>query len=407
MAADDERGSGPELVTGAQATPARRDCFDDVQQRLHEHEELYRYVIELHGLIPWTADANGSIVGVGRRWKDLTGAAPATGLGEGWMGFIHPDDRERVAKEWGEAVRSGDRLRISYRVLTTEGSYRWCEAKTRKRLDGGTQPAIWYGTLEDVHERHLAEESHGRLQEELIQVSRLNAVGAMASVIAHDLNQPLTAATSYLRGAKRLLGERKGSRYEVIDALDEADRAVVRSADIVRQMRAFLARGEVERRTERLTDILEEACRFALSDAARRGISHSTDFAADCCVLIDRVQVQQVLVNLLRNAVEAVSGTKRRHIKIETRFAGDFQCEVSVSDTGPGIAEEARERLFDPFYTTRRDGMGLGLSIGRMIVEAHGGSIFAEPRPGGGTRMSFTLPAARTGPGLPPEDQPK
>lgn len=390
MEQSDEAGPGVELVTDS----AGSGELQDVQQRLHECEELYRYVIELHGLIPWTADAAGRIVGVGRRWLELTGADPVTGLGAGWLDFVHPDDRDNVGEEWSEAVRSRDRLQITYRVLTGDGGYRWCEAKTRKRLDEGTQAAVWYGTLEDVHERQLIAETNERIQGELIHVSRLNAIGAMASVIAHDLNQPLTAAVSYLRGSKTLLSIGEAPVAEIVTALDEADRAIVRASDIVRRMRGFIARGEIERRTENLTELLEEACEFALADTARRGISYRSHFDANCFVLVDRVQVQQVVVNLLRNAVDAVSGRQRRRVEIRSARVGDDLCEVSISDTGPGIAAEAVPKLFDPFYTTRRDGMGLGLAISRMIVEAHGGSIRAEARREGGTIMRFTLPTS-------------
>lgn len=223
----------------------------------------------------------------------------------------------------------------------------------------------------------------------------------MASVIAHDLNQPLTAAAHYVRGARQLLRKDAGLSAEVSTALDEADRAIVRSAEIVRRMRDFVARGHAEKQIEPLNDVLREVCAFALSDAARRGIAYRTLLSGQPAVLIDRVQIQQVLVNLLRNAVEAVCARPTREILITTAPTVTGMYKVQVSDTGPGISETATARLFDPFYTTREDGMGLGLAISRMIVEAHGGSIWTEPREGGGTVVTFTLPTAQEVSGLP------
>lgn len=372
-----------------------------VLRRLEASEELYQEFVELSGLVLWIADARGRVVSVGLRWTDLTGADPSSGLGEGWLTFLHPDDRPSVVEQWTEAVRNRDRLIMHYRLRSEDGGYRWCEARMRKRHDVNEQPAVWFGTLEDVHEQHIIAQTNDRLQSALIQASRLNAMGALASVIAHDLNQPLTAAAHYIRGSRALLSDPATPTSEILVALDEADRNIVHGSEIVRRMRGFIAHGNVERKVERLADVLHEACEFALADATRRGITHRADFAADCKVLIDRVQVQQVVVNLLRNAVEAVSETKERRIEIRTDPIEGQRCEVSVSDTGAGIPEGVEDRLFAPFVTTRMDGMGLGLSICRMIVEAHGGTIAAEPRPGGGTIMRFTLPTRAADPGSP------
>jgi two-component system, LuxR family, sensor kinase FixL len=368
---------------------------------LPKDDELYRYIVDLSGLLPWTADGDGEILAVGNQWVQWTGAPVAAALGQGWLSFVHPEDRRSVHADWLHAVRTSDRLSIRWRLRFADGCYRWIEGRTRKRMDGASLPALWYGTLEDVHERQIVEEANQRMQAELIHASRLNAVGAMASVIAHDLNQPLTAAAHFLRGSRQLLRKAGALSAEVADALEEADRNIVRSSEIVRRMRGFIASGEMERTVEPLTEIVQEACDFALADATRRGIGHRAEFETGCKVLVDRVQVQQVLVNLLRNAVEAVSKVDCRDIVLRTRSLGSDLCEVTVEDSGPGIPPANRERLFDPFFSTRRDGMGLGLAISRMIVEAHGGTIWTEPREGGGTLVGFTVPKAI----VPPDPQ--
>lgn len=364
------------------------------QRRLAESEERYRYTIDLSGMIAWTADANGKINGVGERWRDWTGTVPEVALAEGWMRFIHPADAPEVAHRWSETVRAGNRIDITYRLLGEDGVYRWVNARATKRVDGDPGGTVWYGTLEDVHDGRLAAEASQRTQAELEHVSRLGAMGAMASAIAHDLNQPLTAIAHYVRGSRRLAETLTGdNRADLLAALSDADRSVVRAGDIVRRVREFVTRGAVEQRVETLGDIIAESARFALTDAAEKGVSISLSLTGDCQVFVDRVQMQQVFVNLIRNAVEAMEGRPHRELTIATsRRVGE--CEVVVSDTGRGVPEEVRGRLFDPFYTTRANGMGVGLSITRTIVEGHGGTISLDPPNGGGATFRFTLPLA-------------
>jgi two-component system, LuxR family, sensor kinase FixL len=373
----------------------RIDELERAQQRLRASEELYRHVVELSSLIPWTSDDDGNILTVGERWTDWTGAPVAAALGTGWIAYLHPDDHGHVLPAWAEALRNGTPLQLEYRLRTAAGDYRWCHVRTRRRGDGGEAASLWYGTLEDIHERRTALDAYHRAQADLAHVSRLSAMGAMATAIAHDLNQPLTASVHYIRGCRSLLAGIDGPAKDEVEAgLDGADANIVRASDIVRRVREFVSRGSVDRGPERLIPLIDGACDFALGDAAARGIVHRSDYRADCVVMVDRVQVQQVLVNVIRNAVEALDGAPRREIVFATRKASPDLCEVRVTDTGPGIAPEAAARLFDPFYTTRAHGMGMGLSISRTIVEAHGGSIRHEAPPSGGTTIAFTLPIA-------------
>lgn len=378
--------------------------LERAQQQLRESEELYRHVVELSSLIPWTADGQGRILAVGKRWRDWTGAAPHQATGTGWQDFVHPEDADGLLQAWTQAVWTGQRFEREWRVRGTDGSYRWCHARAAKRLDQDGGDIVWYGTLEDVQERHEAEDAYRRAQAELAHVSRLSAMGAMASAIAHDLNQPLTAIAQYVRGCKRLLGDVEGpGRDELADGLENADRNTVRASDIVRRVREFVTRGTVETRRENLAELVEEACRFAMADPSAHGVRCRVGLDGDCMALADRIQVRQVLVNLIRNAVDAVQGRRRRDIVIRTGCGRPGYCEVSVSDTGPGIAPADRARIFDPLYTTRTDGMGVGLSISRTIVEAHGGAIWIDPRDGEGATIRFTLPVAAPADGQAPE----
>ena len=248
------------------------------------------------------------------------------------------------------------------------------------------------GFVRDLTERERTEARLKELQSELVHISRLTALGEMASALAHELNQPLSAIANYLRGSVRLLANDPIPRERLSEALDKANEQTLRAGQIIRRLRDFVARGETERRVESLPKLIEEAGALALVGAKEHGVRVSFDLdpAADL-VLADKVQVQQVILNLIRNAIDAMDASPRRELQIITRPAPDHLAQVTVSDTGPGISPEVAEQLFQPFITTKRHGMGVGLSISRTIVEAHGGRIWVETTPGGGATFHFTL----------------
>jgi two-component system sensor kinase FixL len=218
-------------------------------------------------------------------------------------------------------------------------------------------------------------------------------MGEMASALAHELNQPLSANANYLSGARRMLdsGERDDERLR--DALAKATEQALRAGETIRRLRDFLARGEGERTVESLSKLVREACALALVGAKEDNVrmQYRLDPQAEE-VLVDRVQVQQVILNLVRNALDAMrEHAGRRELIVSTALGEDDMAIVSVMDTGPGLDSDTAARLFQPFVTTKAQGMGVGLSISRNIVEAHGGRIWTEPNPGGGAIFRFTL----------------
>jgi two-component system, LuxR family, sensor kinase FixL len=231
------------------------------------------------------------------------------------------------------------------------------------------------------------------LQAELIFVSRFAALGEMASTLAHELNQPLMAVTSYLSGARIYLDRGKAEELSLVrEAIGGAEEQALRAGQIIKRLREFFARGESDRRPENLQKLIEEASALALAGAKEIGahISFSFDRRAHP-VVVDKVQIQQVILNLMRNALEALQDVERRELKVTTRGLDAETVEVSVIDSGPGIAPEIAAKLFQPFMTTKRNGMGVGLSISRTIIEAHGGKLWTESNPKGGTIFRLTL----------------
>jgi two-component system sensor kinase FixL len=255
------------------------------------------------------------------------------------------------------------------------------------------------GFVHDLTEHQQTQARLQELQAELLHVSRLSVMGEMASALAHELNQPLSAISNYMSGSRRLLAESSHPNVSKIEeALERGAEQAVRAGQIIRRLRDFVSRGESEKRVESLSKLVTEAGALGLSGAREKGVLLRFNLDPDLdSVLVDRVQIQQVLVNLFRNALEAMSQSSPRELVAQNTMGADDTIEVAISDTGHGLSPEAQKNLFQTFFTTKETGMGVGLSISRTIVEAHGGRMWAETNPSGGATFRFTLPAAPIG----------
>jgi PAS domain S-box-containing protein len=306
---------------------------------------------------------------------------------ERWHGFEEEIVRRQILPRGYSEVYEKEYRR-------KDGSIIPVELRTVLSRDASGRPSTMWAIVRDITERRKAEDERRHLQAELTRASRLTEIGRMAAALAHELNQPLTAVTSYIGGCRRLLRTDLGNeqrKQQLNDALVQANAQALRAGDIIRGLREFIGTSDSERTIEDAADVLREASTLAVIAAKHTGIAVNSDFDAHGRVLVDKTQIQQVVANLVRNAIEAMEAAPRQSIGIQ--LASKRDCiEFSISDTGSGIAPEIQDQLFKPFSTTKSHGMGIGLSVCREIVEAHAGKIWMEPNPEGGTIFRFTLP---------------
>jgi two-component system sensor kinase FixL len=274
-----------------------------------------------------------------------------------------------------------------------------------RRKDGSTFPIelavgeglshgrhIFTGLIRDVSERQETERRLHELQNDLIHVSRVSAMGELASALAHELNQPLTAVTNYLLAARQLVQRGPEHAVRTSDLVGKAVDQAVRASQVIRQLRGLVQKRDVERARAEIDKLVDEASALAFIGLKEKGVRVSVEREAGLpAVLVDRIQIQQVLINLIRNAVDAMEGRERRELTVGVSSDG-AHVKISITDTGAGIAPGMEEKLFQPFFTTKKSGMGVGLSISRTIVEAHGGRLWFEPNPVGGTIFHLVLP---------------
>ena len=275
-----------------------------------------------------------------------------------------------------------------------------------RRHDGTTFPMelligeAWIGErrlftayVRDITEHQVAQQRLQELQSELLHVSRLSAMGQMASTLAHELNQPLSAIANYVKASHRMLDAiddpRKG---RIQETMTKASEQTIRAGEIIRRLRDYVEKRQTTRTWENLNKVVEEALALGLIGAAETNVKvRATLDPALPPVAIDKVQIQQVLINLIRNAIEAMRAAPTRVLSITTRLdEGEF-VQVGIADTGPGLAEEVAARLFQPFVTTKKAGMGVGLTICQSIIEGHGGRIWATANETGGVTFWFRL----------------
>lgn len=254
------------------------------------------------------------------------------------------------------------------------------------------------GFIRDLTERQESAARLGEAQAELARLARLNELGEMASTLAHELNQPLSAISNYVQGVKRLLDKQDELKTaQITSALAETADQALRAGDIIRHLREFVTRGQTEKQPQSVRNLIEDAAALALVGAREKGVTVNYDYCdEELIVLADNVQIQQVLINLMRNAIEAMSDSESRVLSVSLKKIPGDMAEVQIVDMGHGVAPDVAEKLFQPFVSSKSSGMGIGLSISKRIIESHGGTISASANADVGTTFTFTLPLMET-----------
>jgi two-component system, LuxR family, sensor kinase FixL len=365
------------------------------QTALAEREAHLQSVLDTVPDAMVVIDVQGIMRSFSTAAERLFGYSAAEAIGQNVKILMPPPYEEQHDGYLSRYLATGERRIIGIRRLVVgrrkDGSTFPMELSVGEMRSGDRR--FFTGFVRDLTERKQTELRLQELQSELIHVSRFTALGEMASTLAHELNQPLTAVANYLKGGRRLLESGNSDSIPMArEAMDRAAQQALRAGQIIRRLREFVARGESERQIENLAGLIEEASALALVGIKETGVRVSFLFESrSTLVLADKIQIQQVLLNLMRNAVEAMQEVERRELTISTHKEDNETVRIDVRDTGPGIAPEITHQLFQPFITTKRQGMGVGLSISRTIVESHGGRLWAEPNSDGGTVFRLTL----------------
>lgn len=368
----------------------------EVERSLAEQQQRLKIVFESAPECIKIQAADGTIIDMNPAGLKLIDARRREDIvGKSAYGYIARECRPKYA-ELTERVFRGETASLEFRLVGFAGTERWLETHAVPLRDPDGRITALLGLTRDVTDRHNAEEHERQHRIAIARLLRMHSMGEMATTIAHELNQPLTAIVNYARGAvRRLQAAERGAPGPVIESLEAASREAERAARIIRNIRNFLRKQPTPQERCDLNAIVASALALMQPELRRQDIrSHVA--LADGLPGVDVVpiEIEQVIVNLTRNAIEAMACTsgRDRRLTIATRKAGAASAEVALGDTGPGLPPEAGD-VFDPFVTTKADGLGMGLAITRSIVDAHGGRIWVERSSPQGTTLVFSLPA--------------
>lgn len=393
------------VVAGSDGAPARLsgvmidiDREKRLEDELRMSERHFRSILDTIPDAMIVIDEHGIMQFFSSAAERQFGYGEPEAIGKNISALMPEPDRSRHDGYLARYLRTGERRIIGIGRIVTgmrKDGTTFPMHLTIGEMQSGGKP-YFTGFVRDLTEQQQTQARLQELQSELVHVSRLSAMGEMASTLAHELNQPLSAISNYMKGSRRLLADSTDVNAPKIEAaLDRAAEQAIRAGDIIRRLRNFVAREASEKRVESLSKLLEEAGALGLTGAREQGVllRFNLDPACDL-VLADRVQIQQVLVNLFRNALEAMSNSTHRELIATNAKAADDMIEIAISDTGHGFGDDTHVSLFQPFFTTKETGMGVGLSISRTIIENHGGRMWAETNQAGGATFRFTLPGA-------------
>src|ERR1700722_8353736 len=370
------------------------------EKKLRESERNLRLFMETIPQMLWSAAPDGSIDYYNQRILDYTGLSMDELRGAGWIKPIHPDERNAMTKVWTAAVAEGVPFMFEFRGRRgADGMYRWCVSSALPLRGREGRILKWYGSIVDLHDWKQAQESLRSREAELAHMTRIMTMGEITSSIAHEINQPLGAIVNYGNACLRLIKTGSAEVTDIAAALSEIVDDANRASAIIAQIRALSKKALPEMAVLEVKDLVAEILLLVRHELDKRRIVLKTVLSDHLSpVMGDRIQLEQVLLNLVINGMEAMhqipDGHRYLSIEAEPHVSdGKALILISVTDSGIGLLAEDQPRLFEAFYTTKTEGMGMGLAISRSIVEAHGGRLWATPNAGPGATFQFVLPA--------------
>jgi len=378
--------------------------FNDTARRLRDlystlegSEDRLRLVIDTIPAHAWSARPDGSVEFINQRFLEFTGRSMEDMLGWGWGSLVHPEDLTRYIGDWQAAVATGEAMESEARVRRMDGDYRWLLIRNVPLRNELGNIVNWYGTAIDIEERHRAEEALRQAKSDLAHVSRVTTMGELTASLAHEVNQPIAAAVTSANSCLHWLASEVPNLDKARAAAARIVKDGTRAAEIISRIRLLFQKGTLKLELVDVNEVIEEMIVLLHGETTRYSISVRTELTADLPqVMGDRVQLQQVMMNLMINSIDAmkaVDGTLE--LTIKSQRADNEQLLVTISDTGVGLPPQQTDQIFNAFFTTKAHGTGMGLRICRSIVESHGGRLWAAAS-GRGATFQFTLPATVT-----------
>ena len=359
-------------------------------REVEEREKKFREAVESMPALAFVASSEYERTFVNKGWVEYTGLTVEQASGSGWQDAVHPDDLKRVVDKWRTAMTTGEPLDYEVRLRhAPDGEYRWFQTRVVPLQDKRGKTVKWCGVANDIEDRKRAEQ----LQADLAHTNRVSLLGELAVSISHELKQPIMGTITNARATKRWLDRDQPNLDEVRQAVDRIERDGTRATAIIDRLRSLYKKSPPKRELVDVNEMIGDMVMMLRSEATRNAVSIRSEFTSGLPkISADRVQVQQVLMNLMLNGIEAMKDTGGvLTIKSQPE---DGHVHISVTDTGIGLPAESVERIFDAFFTTKPQGSGMGLAISRSIIESHGGRLWATPNDGRGASFHFTLPTA-------------
>lgn len=362
---------------------------------IKESERQLRLLTEAIPQQIWRTDAAGSIEYCNHHLCDYLGRSADSLRGEAFFDVIHPEDKPLFRHGWQAALVNGDSFEIEARVRGADHSYRWFFVRSIPQSSGDGRIARWYGIHIDIEQQHSAQQSLVQAQDDLTRLLRSLSMAEMAASIAHELNQPLTAVVTHAYACREWLRSKPANLEKASATAEKIVQESTRASVVVSRVRALFRKDAQVRESTNINKLIEELARLLRDEAIRRDVSIRLDLEHDLPELeMDPVQIQQVLLNLAMNGMDAMIQIARpRELILHSGKNDDGDIVVAVEDHGSGIAPAVAERMFEPFFSTKAQGTGMGLAICRSIIEAHDGKLWAENPIRGGAILKFTIRA--------------